>query len=151
VSRYFDPDQPDDLRLVMPRELRESVDVADIALSVEKEVIEQFQQRITTHEWNVRLDPVGYPANLERRIFVMLEGYHPDADQAYGPLRDALKRTIADVVSWRIQMHRRDRAMIVETQGDRNRSYRRDAGELFPSQWEWRLRIFDLRQPPAAI
>lgn len=78
---------------------------------------------------------------------IQLEGYDSDPAAADEMLRDALKRTIADVANHRIR-HERDTSDMSTSDGRRSRSPDARFDPDWPKRWDSRLASFDQRPAP---
>jgi hypothetical protein len=123
--------------------LHESVrgmdDLINIAARVEELVIEHYR---------TGNDPIG----------VSLTGWDNDPAQADAGLRNVMKRTIADVISYVGRNYNNLPGVVSQRQGNRSISYVGMAGsgtlptyQDFPSGWQWRLRRYSLKEEMYAI
>lgn len=78
---------------------------------------------------------------------VQLEGYDSDPAAADAMVRDALKRTIADVASHRLR-HEGDTPGLSTVDGSRSRFMDTNFDPKWPKKWDSRLSKFDQRAAP---
>jgi hypothetical protein len=150
VATYFDSTQATDKNL-LPPEFRSAADLANVAADVEKDVIGHYTEhgRDTLFRASRDFSQPGEQVNENLSLWVRLRGYKADAAHAdVDPdLRDALKRTIADVITWRLRQHNADPLMASESSDQRSKTWRDSAVYTFPRSWDRRLRNFDLTEP----
>lgn len=145
MSVFFDTSKPEDVRL-LHRSVRDSMELENVVEAVEYEILDYYKQRpsiplslqtgrenlYTTNEVQVRL--IDYdndnPANSE-------------AD-----LKEALKRTIANVASWIIRNYNTGQGIGSIQQGKRSITYTGDAPtwDQWPSGWRRYLKNYDDRE-----
>lgn len=141
---------------LLPPEQRAYADLANLATECEKDVIEQFTERARDSIYTAPSlvgeggEQVG-ATDMQR--YVRLRGYKADSAHADvdADLKDALKRTIADVLSWRIERRLRGQALSGTSVQGVSRAYIEAAAGLWPRGWDRRLRTFDLRIPAWGI
>lgn len=165
MAPYFDPNDVSHLAL-LPAELREAQDLADVAADAEADVVNHYTRRAPdlryTAQQPIALD--GQPVVLlltDRTatqvgvgLYVFLEGYQEDADHASvdPDLKTDLRRAIAEVIKWRLRRWSQDLA--VQSEGNRDgmsRTYRDAVDDPFPRGWDRWLRKHDSREPAWAI
>lgn len=82
----------------------------------------------------------------ELRVYLLgykTDSAHADVDPQ---LRTALKRTIADVINWRLSLLTKDAAVESASDDKKSRSYAVNAQDDFPPDWDKRLIPFDSRE-----
>lgn len=145
---YFDPTDPDDTDL-LHADVRESDELAHTAARVEADVLQAFTERRSYGP--VPADAVQL-ANTA--LYVYLDGYAASeasadgyaADRAsWSGFADAMRRTIADVVSHRLRSSGTEPGIQSYGQGSRWTTYRGSFNPDWPRNWSWRLRPYDLR------
>lgn len=153
MATYFDTQEQADQNL-LPPEFRGAADLANVAVEAEKDVIEQYTDR--AHAWwytaRVMINEGGTPesVNANLSMYVFLRGYKADAAHAAvdPDLKDALKRTIAAVIAWRLRQRNADPLVASQSSADgKSTTWRDSAVFLFPRGFDRRLRRFDLREP----
>lgn len=149
MATYFDSAADKNL---LPPEQRGYADLANLAAEVEKDCIEQYTVRADSG-WYTAPSLVGQggePVGASTlQLYVMLKGYKVDSAHADvdADLKDALKRTVADVITWRIERRLRGQALSGTSVQGVSRAYIEAASGLWPRGWDRRLRRFDLRTP----
>lgn len=147
MASYFNV--ADDADLVSP-DVRSSQDLQTVAEQAEKDVIRFYTRKEPgdASGWRTTF-PEGTEVNAALGLHVYLLGYETDADDedTDDDLKDALKRTIADVTSWRLQQNKLGFNVLAKSDGlggqnRRGREFRADALDKFPPGWNWRLRSF---------
>ncbi len=149
---YFDPELEADI-LLLPESQRKSGEIENVAPQAEADVIRFYTRRASRHS------ALGFPAlaevvNQDLSLVVFLLGYKVSpTDPGTDPdLRQALKETIAGVVSWRLMRRNRDKAIITEsTDIGKTVTWNTHGAASFPPQFDWRLSNYDLRQPTWAL
>lgn len=134
---------PNDLTL-LPEELRDHTDVANIAAAAEADTIDRFTHPVTDpDELAVMLDE---GTAVER--YVWLKGYAVDPAQAIASLTTALRREIAEVIRWRAARAAKKANLVSETAGNpmTSKQYRDDAEALYPPTFGTALRAFEIRR-----
>jgi hypothetical protein len=153
MANYFDYTQAGDKNLLLPAQ-RTNADLVNVAAEAEKDVIEQYTERAHYSWYTARLslnaELAPEPVNTNLGLYVFLRGYKQNAaDPAVDPdLKDALKREIADVISWRFRQ--RDVNTLTTSESDgagKSVSLRPDSNATFPRGFGRRLRRFDIREP----
>lgn len=135
--------------------VRDSDDLQSVVDSVEWEVINAFSQRdmegLGTYEAFFEYE-FGRDPNDE--IKVRLAGYDSanpgDSDSG---LKEALSRTIAEIVNWKIRNYDNPDGVESIRQGDRSISYsgHSPSFDQFPTGWDRRLKNYDARISPYGI
>jgi hypothetical protein len=155
---YFDVNEPTHLAL-LPAEIREWVEVRDMAAAVEFDVIEKYtdRERDTSYTasgtaWNVP-DPlvIGYRERVEVAdgLYVYLKGYKADATEADAAFALAMRRAVADVLAWRVRRARATPAVQSESgqgSGAASKSYTNEWHSNWPRGWQRWLRRYDTRE-----
>jgi hypothetical protein len=150
---FFDYTSPDDLKLIVPKVVRESALVADLAARVEEEVLERFtrdtyqfdnpypQRTAYTYYANslaigetVAYGPLRGAVKIGDFRFMLLRGYNADPAQCDALLARALKKEIADTLSWRIPRANRPQGVVAtqSTKELQGATFSANASELFP-------------------
>lgn len=134
MADYFNPNDSDDTDLLHP-DVQGHSDLSRMAGIVEHEVIEQYAVYTTGGD----LDEV------------LLLGYETDADDpdTGAKLKEALRRTIAEVISYRLRHQDKDPEVASYDQGGRGTEYRNNGSKEYrwPPNWDRRLVPFDERAP----
>jgi hypothetical protein len=119
---FFDPTDADDLALLPPA-LRTSPDLTDLVPLVEADVL------------------AHYTVVVEDVPTVALRGFSTSDPS----LVLALKRTTADVLSWRAKTMRKDPLTKREAGRDKSTDYRDDVAHPFPPHFDRLLFVYDMR------
>lgn len=84
----------------------------------------------------------------EEELVVKLRGYDDDPEEADEALVEAVKRTIAELVSNRLRAYDQFREIQSQRQGQRSETFFREspAWDAFSKNWNFRLRVFDMRK-----
>lgn len=154
MATFFDASNPSDLDL-LHSSIRSDDELQNVVNSVEWEVLNAFSQRdlekIGTYEAFFEYEN-GRDPNDE--IKVRLVGYDKTtpADSDAG-LKEALKRTIAEIVTWVIRNYNSTDGVKSITQGKRSITYIGDSPDFnsFPMGWDRRLKNYDARIMPYGI
>jgi hypothetical protein len=143
MATYFDPTNAADLKLLRSA-FRDVAEILEIAAGAEADVIRMYTGRL--YPWSAGKVMVGPPTSIggNPERFVYLWGYTVDSAAASADFLDALKRTVAHVVDWRIGVSKRDPSMGAG-QTKTIRSLAGDANTEFPRGWNWRLHEYDVR------
>jgi hypothetical protein len=138
MAKYFV--LPADRSLILPAALQAHASLPAISGETEYDIIEKFTGNLRTTLY------VGSPSLLLNGDAVFLAGYREDAADADPKFARALKYTVADVTSWRLQALNRDRAVATGMSMDRTQliKYRADANAPYPANWQHRLRKYIL-------
>lgn len=148
MSTFFDTSDITDLNL-LHSSIRNNEELDNVVDSVEWELIDSFTQReslgLSTvdafFEYEAGADPT---ASLE----VRLVGYDPDdpADSEAG-LKIALKRTIADIVSWVLRDYNNTQGVQSISQGRRSITYsgRVPSWREWPDGWDTKLDLYNAK------
>lgn len=147
MTAYFVPASD---KTLLPPEQQNYSDLAALATDVEADVIQQFTVRVTDTWYTIPSLVAAGGVQVGAAAFglyVMLLGYTVDAATADADLKDALKRTVADVVSWRIERRMRGQALASSGVQGVSRAYIEASAGLWPRGWDRRLRRFNLRVP----
>lgn len=140
MATYFNASDEAD-KLLISEEVRAHSDLYSVAAQVEMEVIEYFTSYCTVSA------PVTGAEVVEKTV--ELRGYNADSALAEAGLKDALRRTIADVVSHRLQYYDTDETLTSVRRG--SRAWTRENGAVnkdWPkNRWDWRLIPYDKRDP----
>lgn len=140
MANYFDITA--DLGLLHP-DVQASDRLVEVSAQVEAEVIGKYRTHVGNDYYPRPRDVVISSNNY----VIMLRGYVADADNANSELKDALKRTIAKVISHRLMMEMTDSEQGVTswTDGARSRTYSKAQDTQWPSRWRSLLVPFELR------
>lgn len=152
MATYFDATAPAD-KALLPPEQQSYTDLAALAVDVEQDVINEYTAR--AHYWfytarlMASLEGTPEPVNTALSLYVYLRGYKVNsADVAVDvDLKNALKRTIAEMISWRISRRIRGETLASQSVQGVSRAYLAATAALWPKGWDRRLRHFDLREP----
>lgn len=150
ATTYFDVTAPADQNLLAP-EYRAYADLANVASTVELEIIAFYTARapdaLYTYRQSVPIGEAVGAINLAR--FVFLRGYKASSqDSLTDPqLKDALRRTVALVIEWRIAQRIRNAVMSSSSMQGVSRTYIEQARSLWPAGWTRWLKDFDTREP----
>lgn len=161
MTTYFDSNDVAHLAL-LPPEMREAQDLADVAAEAEADVINVFTKRTPDLRYTALQPAVGDGAPtvllysdrqatmIGDQLYVFLHGYQEDADHASvdPDFKVAMRRAIAEVIKWRLRRWSQDLA--VQSEGNRDgmsRSWRDSAEDPFPKGWSRWLREYDTREP----
>jgi hypothetical protein len=151
VTAYFDASQGSaDLGRVA-ESFRTHPDVPRVAADVEADVIERFTQAFPVlTQWVPPIWADGIPAvtDLGDGRGVFLKSYTVDAQACTDPAFVlAMKRTIADAITWRMYQEQRNPAEEAKAMGGASVQFSRDQSEPLPRHWDRWLRNFDTREP----
>lgn len=153
---YFDPTNPADVALVNPLFQNDPL-LSQAATMVTQEILDAFTQEV---HGIIRMSSFSLGSNISNafrigdRLYVALRGYSTNAnDAATDPqFLLAYKRTIADMIPWRIRQWRRDPMIQSETsQTGPATTYRGQASWTYPRGVMRRMFPFDLRSPQWSI
>lgn len=141
MATYFN--SISDYTLLTPG-LRHDSTLATVSEQVEHEVIARYREFVG-NDWQTLPDNVVVDAD---RYAVMLRGYQPDSDDAEAKVKDALRRTIARVVSHRLSALQTgaEAGVTAWSEGARSRSYGRAIDPDWPRNWQSLLVPFMLRK-----
>ena len=132
----------------MPERFREHSDLEFIASRAEADVIAAFTAFQHPYGYTARTyNPAGTEINADTGLTVFLSEYEEDAADADTNFADAMARTIADVIAWRIRWEATNPLVSAESSDlGKSRSYRVSALSPFPPTWDSRLRPYDTRE-----
>lgn len=143
---FFDPSNPSDLSL-LHSSVRDHDELYDVADKVEYEVLDRYRQRdmerVSTYEAFFEYE-FGRDPNDE--IKVRLVGYDAETpEDSEAGLKEALRRTIAEVVSWVLRNYDTQSDVSSIQQGQRSITYSGNAPtwESFPDGWDRYLKNYD--------
>lgn len=150
MSSYFDSTDEADLAY-LPERFRDTEELATIATQAEADCIRAYLfsppgSLYTAREGWVS-DAVLFDSDLN--LYVWLRGYQIDAadPDTNVNFKQALKETIADVVTWRLRTWHRDPTIASESvERGKSKTFRPEAREPFPMHWDYRLQIYDTRE-----
>ena len=143
---FFDPTKPEDISL-LHSSVRDHEELFDVSDRVEYEVLERYKQRdmerVSTYEAFFEYE---FGRDPSQEIKVRLVGYDAEtpADSEEG-LKEALRRTIAEVVSWVLRNYDTQSDVSSIRQGSRSITYSGNAPtwESFPRGWDRLLKNYD--------
>lgn len=155
MATYFDPTDSTHLAL-LPVGMRQDSDLATIAAQVEADVIGFFTKQgpyinftnlerflengiVTTEVVGEDVTATGSPSNaIVPHLYVYLKGYKADANDAnVDPnLKAALRRTIAEVIRWRMTQWKRELGVQQAGKGKDRTMFSPDAYDPFPQGWD---------------
>jgi hypothetical protein len=132
----------------LPERYREHSDLDNIASRVEADVISQYTKFQHPLGYTARTyNPTATEINSDTGLSVFLSEYEVDADDADTNFADAMARTIADVIAWRIRWEAANPLLSAESSDlGKSRTYRTTAISMFPPNWDSRLRPYDTRE-----
>ena len=147
MAKYFDISKEADLDL-LHASVREDSELGNVVDQVLWEIVDFYSQRdmqgLTTYETFFQYE-FGNRPNTE--IKVRLVGYDPDPEDAEEGFREAMRRTIADVVSWTLRNYSVSQGVRSIRQGQRSVTYigSSPSWSEFPHGWNRRLHNYDAR------
>lgn len=150
MAPYFDWTDDNDLALLRKKS-RESEDLETLAPQVEADVIEYYTTAVDPLLRGWYASPYRAATQIETgsNRWVFLRGYTLDAaDPTCDPaLKLAMKRTIATVIEWRLaQQHKDPLVQTAAGQQAATTTYRPDANDPFPLNWDRWLASFNTRE-----
>ena len=152
MATYFDATDSAH-KLLLPPAVRTAADLANVATDAEKDVIGQYTDRAHYTLYTARVAAgEGTPelVNASLGLYVYLRGYKQDAADAAvdADLKDALRREIASVITWRFRQNDVNTLLSSEADGHgKSQSLRPGAENVFPPGFGRRLQPFDIREP----
>lgn len=149
MATFFNATSTSDLSLIV-RTVRAHQDLAIVATQVESDVIEQYTLRQNPSDDYTTQFYTGRGFAKGNGMYVHLLGFDPDASLVTDTdLVQALKWTIADVVSWRLIQYNENPMLLGEgAPRGTSKSFNENAFDKFPPKdWDYRLRRWDLRPP----
>jgi hypothetical protein len=153
VASFFDATNTAHTALIV-RSVRTHTDLATEAAKAERDVIMFYTLRQAPNEmWNTYFyTGRGFPKG--NGVYVCLEGFDSDADDVTDTeLKDALRDTIADVLSWRLSRYGESPLLssVSTAKGSSKVFHEYANGDFPPRDWNWRLSRWDLRPPTYTI
>lgn len=150
MSTFFDPSKKEDLDL-LHSSVRDDDELTNVVNKVEYEMIDHFRQRPDI--------PVYFRSGFENlssqnRIKVRLIGYsEDDPSQSNADLKEALRRSIAHVVSYILRNYDNLVGAQAIRQGQRSVTYKGVIPDVdkWPDGWKSYLRNFDDREAHYSI
>ena len=150
MSTFFDPSKQEDLDL-LHSSVRNDDELTNVVNKVEYEMIDHFRQRPDI--------PVYFRSGFENlssknRIKVRLIGYsEDDPTQSNADLKEALRRSIAHVVSYILRNYDNLVGAQAIRQGQRSVTYKGVIPDVdkWPDGWKSYLRNFDDREAHYSI
>lgn len=154
MGTFFDPGNPDDQNL-LHSSVRDHDELYTVADKVEWEILDHFSQRdmqsIGTYSAFFEYENGSDP---DRKIKVRLYGYDQDTPaDSRQDLKEALRRTIADVTSYILRNYNNAPGVQSKSQGRRSWA----TNNTFPTVDEWpdgwaaKLKNFNARIPQYGI
>lgn len=152
MASYFDISSAADLFLIHSS-VRDHCELSQMAASVEDEIISQYRERNVGGytEYPYYSSQTGTPyTTTDGKYIIWLDGYKVDADEADTRLKDAMRRTIADVISHRLKHYDDEPGIKSWTQGRRSVVY---AGDGIDAHWpkSWNKRLIEFNLNPAFV
>lgn len=149
MATFFNTENPNDLAL-LHADVREATELDRLAEQVEYEVILFYKQRdmqgIATYQDFFRYEAGASPLT---GIKVRLVGYNEsDPAKSEPDLKEALRRTIAEVLSYQLRNYENANGVASQSQGNRSVTYtsgQPPTWRNFPHGWNLYLRNFDAR------
>lgn len=147
MADFFDTTENDDLNLLHST-VRDHDELDNVVDQVEWEIINHYSQRPQDRG---RIRSGNENLGTVNTIEVMLIDY--DGTDSPDGLKDALKRTIADVAEGILLNYDNERGVQSKRQGQRAISYRGANldSRTWPSGWSYRLKNYDDREAVYAI
>jgi len=154
---------------LLPATQRSATELGRLASEAEADIIARYTDYIAPASYRGAADLADpgrarsplvyrssrYTATADGLRGVFLDGYTVDADDCTSePFKDAMKRAVAAVVSWRLDQTTRNLAAIsVSGHAGMNSSitYNTDHADPWPAGWDRWLRPYDTRPPNYAI
>jgi hypothetical protein len=157
MATYFDASDSHDVALLRA-DVQTHAELDRVATAAERDVIDVYRERyielVSGDQYFIDANP--YVEDADKGIYIMLDGYAPDAADADGyeasgrddwtGFAKALRLAIARVVSHRLRYIDDDPTATLTVEGSRTES--RAAGSLraeWPSRWQGSLDAYDLR------
>jgi hypothetical protein len=149
MATFFNTESAQDINL-LHRDVRGSSELDNMADRVEYEVIQFYKQRdmqgIATYQDFFRYEAGASPLT---GIKVRLVGYNEaDPEQSTAELKEALRRTIADILSYQLRNYETSDGIASQSQGNRSITFasgRAITWRDFPHGWNLHLRNYDAR------
>lgn len=162
MAPYFNPQTKADQEL-LPSAIRGDPELGRVAALAEADVIAYFTASPPYANYTVRetlaedgvtdVEVKGEDVSTSAsgpQLRVYLRGYKADADHAdVDPkFKIAMRRTVAEVIAWRIARERRELAVTSSSDGSgKSRSYAGNAQDQFPPEWTRWLQPFKSDEP----
>ena len=147
---YYDATSAEHKKL-LPTDLREASDLANVAAEAEADVIQHFISEdppASSLDYVELQDDDGYGIGR----YVCLRGYATDPAEAETFLQTNMRREIAGVIRWRLKQREKDPLIASESSGEfKGRTFRSDAEQPFPPGFGRWLRNYDTRRPLESI
>lgn len=154
MADFFNIENADDLDL-LHASVRDNAELGTVVDKVEWEIIDAFTQRdmqgLGTYQAFFDYE-FGQDPNTE--LEVRLVGYNKETPaESNAGLKQAMRRTIADIASWAIRNYDNDNNVLNIKQGQRSITY---SGVVpvyndFPQGWDRRLSNYDARYKQYSI
>jgi len=155
MANYFDTSDAADTGLLHPS-IKTHADLSRVASAAEYDVIQAFTFKVNGAASVYSLQASGIQSSATENPYfyptedfvVYLNGFKPDADDSNTSalLKDALRRTIADVITHRLfNIDSAGGNVIEEQRGRRRIKYAEAKDADWPDNWDQRLATFDLR------
>jgi hypothetical protein len=143
MSSYFDP-QAD--AMLLPEQYRGAKELVEVSAEAEADIINRFTN--TSPGAYATAEPLG--GNILYR-YVHLDGFNDDASLAAAALVSAMKRSIAELVAWKLLQRRKDASISSESGKEGGVTYKPGADDTIPHRILRWLEPFDLRDPPLCV
>lgn len=147
MATYFDPSSSSDIFLIHSS-VRAHSELVQMAAQVEEEIINHYRERNRDGyaEYPYYGSSTGTAfITTDGKYVIWLDGYKEDASLADARLKDALRRTIADVISHRLKHYDDEPGIKSWTQGRRSVTYSGSGIDgQWPKAWNKRLTEFNL-------
>lgn len=143
-------------KTLLPPDIRTDPELANVAPLAEADVIGMFTEAPPYLNYTARagqladgivsqeVQGVDISASVTGpQLRVYLRGYAVDAAQADTNLAAAMKRTIAEVIRWRMNQWKREQGLSSSSDSvGKNRAYLENFQDAFPPEWDRWLRPF---------
>lgn len=145
---YFDAEDPAHIALLREN-IRDVSELKDVAAAAEYDVIAAWSG--TQFVGNTTYGTYTFESTLIRTspfpIYCYLRNFttDPEDSQADPMLVDALRRTIAQVIEWRVSQWKKDPVLRLQYANATSLNYMDDANAMFPANWRRRLHMWDVR------
>jgi hypothetical protein len=155
MATFFDVNSNDDLAL-LHESVRRATELVNVINQVEWELIDSYTQRdmqgLATYENFFKYESGVMPGS---ELKVRLAGYNQatPADSEVG-LKEAIKRTIADIASEILRNYDADGNVASQSQGNRAITYAHGSSiswRTWPNGWNRRLNNYDAKIKPYGI
>jgi len=143
-----------DDKTLLHASVRDNSELQNVATQVEADILQHYRDRLRYYNkdgvpiwfWNFGFPELRLPTDIK------LRGYAPDPANAEPGLKNALKKTIADVISHCLRYYDNDEGVTYERRGYRQTRYKKiPTKNDWPKNWDWRLAIYDSREKVYAV